>query len=159
MWSGLDSGTVEIRGERIERASAAQAQSLGLAIVHQHPAVLPELTVAENMLLAVPERQRRPRRGNLQEKEWVAAELQRVGCDVSPHTRMSEVGIADRQLYELAKALAIDPKVLIPMSPLPRSPPVSSSCCSKRSGGKAREAPRWFTSPIVCTKSARSPTA
>jgi ribose transport system ATP-binding protein len=108
-----DSGTVEIRGERIERASAAQAQSLGLAIVHQHPAVLPELTVAENMLLAVPARVRGRAAANLQEKEWVAAELQRVGCDVSPHTRMSEVGIAQRQLYELAKALAIDPKVLI----------------------------------------------
>ena len=34
--------------------TAAQAQRRGFAIVHQHPALLPDLTVAENMLLAVP---------------------------------------------------------------------------------------------------------
>jgi ABC-type sugar transport system ATPase subunit len=103
-----DAGSVEICGATIERLAPAQAQHLGLAIVHQHPAVLPELTVAENMLLAVPAGLRRG--GGA---EWVAAQLRQVGSTIDPRMRMSEVDIAQRQLYELAKALAIEPKVLI----------------------------------------------
>ncbi len=105
-----DSGTIEIAGSTIERLTAAQAQSLGLAIVHQHPAVLPELTVAENMLLAIPAHLRHREGGSI---DWVAHQLRQVGSTVHPRMRMSDVDIAQRQLYELAKALAIDPKVLI----------------------------------------------
>jgi ribose transport system ATP-binding protein len=103
-----DAGSVEICGATIERLAPAQARNLGLAIVHQHPAVLPELTVAENMLLAIPAGLRRG--GGA---DWVAAQLRQVGSTVDPRTRMSEVDIAQRQLYELAKALAIQPEVLI----------------------------------------------
>jgi len=113
-----DEGSVEIRGETVERLTAAQAQRLGLAIVHQHPAVLPDLTVAENMVLAVPRSQRHT---NVRNIEWVASQLERVGCAVHPNTRMTEVGIAQRHLIELAKALAIEPNVLVldePTAPL-----------------------------------------
>jgi ribose transport system ATP-binding protein len=105
-----DAGTIEICGSIVSRLTAGQARDLGLAIVHQHPAVLPELTVAENMVLAVPPRLRR---GHGSDLNWVASQLERVGCVVPPKTRMSEVDIAQRQLIELAKALAIEPKVLI----------------------------------------------
>ena len=113
-----DGGSVEICREPIRHLTSAQAQRLGLAIVHQHPAVLPDLTVAENMVLAVPRSLRKTSAGDL---DWVAAQLERVGCSVHPKTRMAEVGIARRHLIELAKALAIEPKVLVldePTAPL-----------------------------------------
>lgn len=113
-----DRGSIEICGEVIERLTSRQAQRVGLAIVHQHPAILPDLTVAENIVLAVP---RDLRRGRARGIDWVANQLERVGCSVHPSTRMSEVGIAQRQLIELAKALAIEPDVLVldePTAPL-----------------------------------------
>ena len=113
-----DEGTIELCGRRIERLTSAQAQRLGLAIVHQHPAVLPDLTVAENMLLAVP---RSLRTGSGRGKAWVADQLERVGCTVHPSYRMANVDIAQRHLIELAKALSIEPKILIldePTAPL-----------------------------------------
>lgn len=50
-----DSGTIEILGKLITDLTPHQATELGLAIVHQHPAVLPDLTIAENILISVPE--------------------------------------------------------------------------------------------------------
>src|ERR1700689_1389772 len=45
-----DEGEVWIGGRRLERPSPALARSLGLAIVHQEPALMPDLTVAENLV-------------------------------------------------------------------------------------------------------------
>ncbi len=53
--------------------------------------------------------------------DWVREQLERVGCSVHPKTRMTEVDVAQRQLIELAKALAIEPKILVldePTAPL-----------------------------------------
>ena len=105
-----DSGAVEIGGQPVERLTPGEARRLGLALVHQHPAVLPELSVAENMLLAV---QPNLRIGGTASLDWVASQLDRVGSTLGPRTRMNEVDIAQRQLFELAKALAVEPKVLI----------------------------------------------
>ncbi len=71
------------------------------------------------MILAVPSVVRSGTSEN--ELDWVIKQLERVGCSVPPNTRMAEVGVAQRQLIELAKALSIEPKVLIldePTAPL-----------------------------------------
>src|SRR4029453_18872318 len=49
-----DTGSIEIDGEVVPALDPATASGLGIAIVHQHPAVLPDLTVAENIRVAVP---------------------------------------------------------------------------------------------------------
>src|ERR1043165_5836809 len=48
-----DSGTIVFQDTTIDNLTPALAQELGIAMVHQHPAVFPDLTVAENMLVAV----------------------------------------------------------------------------------------------------------
>ena len=48
-----DAGSILFEGSEIDDLTPARAQELGIAIVHQHPALLPDMTVAENILVAV----------------------------------------------------------------------------------------------------------
>ena len=50
-----DSGTIEVDGAQFERLTPTTAAQLGIAIVHQHPALLPDMTVAENVRVALPQ--------------------------------------------------------------------------------------------------------
>jgi ribose transport system ATP-binding protein len=108
-----DSGTIEIGGETLSRLTPAIAKRHSVAIVHQHPAVIPDLTVAENLALAAVDV--RPTQA------WMREQLERVGLVVSLGARLAELTVAERQLLELTKAMALAPRVLIldePTAPL-----------------------------------------
>ncbi len=48
-----DDGTIVFDGQPVDGLTPALAQDLGIAIVHQHPALFPDMTVAENLLVAL----------------------------------------------------------------------------------------------------------
>ncbi|MEV6647550.1 ATP-binding cassette domain-containing protein [Amycolatopsis sp. NPDC051371] len=112
-----DDGRTSVAGEPVPALTADQASRLGIAIVHQHPAVLADMTVAENIRLAVPP-ERMPD-GN--PRLWMVELLRSVGSDLRLQDRVDDLGVAQKQLLELAKAVALEPKVLIldePTAPL-----------------------------------------
>ena len=85
------------------------AASLGIAISFQHPAILDDLSVLENLQVALPRRcspADRPR--SRQARCWTA-----VGLHVPLRMRADALTVAQKQLLEIAKALAIKPKVLM----------------------------------------------
>jgi ribose transport system ATP-binding protein len=105
-----DDGRVEIGGELLATAAPGAAQELGVGVVYQHPAIANDLSVLENMVLAMPGG-RRPNAGDA--RAWVAERLERIGARIDPLRRAGELSAAEHQLVEIAKALALDPKVLI----------------------------------------------
>jgi len=107
--TAADSGLVEIGGEPLRRPSPALAQKLGIAVVFQHASVLDDLTVAENLLYAAG-RGRRPGR---RAAAWVREHLAAVGASAKPTDRVADLTVAQRQLVEIARALASDAKVLV----------------------------------------------
>ena len=105
-----DSGQVEIGGTVLEEASPAQAQALGVAVVYQHLSILDDLTVAENMVLGMPPARRPP---VARWAGWTRDRLAAIGARIDPAARVTELAVADRQLLEIAKALALESKVLV----------------------------------------------
>jgi ribose transport system ATP-binding protein len=105
-----DAGSVEIGGRRLQHAHPATAQSYGLTVVYQHSSVLDDLSVIENLLLALPESRRPPVR---EAERFARRHLDAIGADIDPRARASELSVAQRQLLEIAKALALEAKVLV----------------------------------------------
>ena len=120
-----DAGTLKIAGRTVDAFTPAHANALGVATVHQELSLVPELSVAENILLG---RWGSHRRGWLIDRQAVlreaAAVLAEFGVQVDPATKAHKLSIAQRQLVEIARGLSFQPKVLIldePTSSLPSS--------------------------------------
>jgi ribose transport system ATP-binding protein len=105
-----DRGQIELNGESVEGASPAAIRERGLSIAYQHPALVPDLTVYENIAMWLPGQ---VRAAGKNAATWASAQLARVGCRADLGQRVSSLGVAQRHLLEVAKALASDPAVLV----------------------------------------------
>lgn len=115
-----DEGTIRFHGRSYDQLTPGLAQELGIAIVHQHPALLPDMTVAENIQLSVPAEILHAKGS---ETDAMRAMLDDVGMTAHLHDRVKNLTIAQKHLLEVAKAFALNPGVLIldePTAPLGR---------------------------------------
>src|SRR5665213_2576588 len=105
-----DEGTVENGGSRLKRHSPAAARRLGLGIAYQDYSHVLDLSVAENVFLAMPA-DARPTYGRMQ--SWAEETLAAFNLDISVTAVTGSLSLAERQLLEVAKALLTRPKVLL----------------------------------------------
>ncbi|MCW3820147.1 ATP-binding cassette domain-containing protein [Micromonospora sp. DR5-3] len=99
-----------IDGQKIIEISPVAARELGLSIAFQHPALLPDLTVTENLMLSVPTRKRPP---FSRATEWARKRLAPMGMPIRPESRVDTLTLAEKQAVEICGALACDPQVVI----------------------------------------------
>jgi rhamnose transport system ATP-binding protein len=108
-----DSGTVEIGGRPVEHADPGMTRALGVAPIYQQPALLPDLTVAENLALGL-ERGGPWRRVDWRRRRARATELlARVGARIDVDAPARDLRMAEQQLVEIARALGAEARVLL----------------------------------------------
>lgn len=109
---GTYEGEILFDGEPCRFKDIRASEQHGIVIIHQELALVPYLSIAENIFLG----NEPSRRGIIDWREALrrAAELlRRVGLDEHPETRVADIGVGKQQLVEIAKALAKDVRLLI----------------------------------------------
>lgn len=108
-----DAGTLRLEGSPVSFPAPAAAIAHGIAMVSQETAVVPDLTVAENVLLG--RRLARTRFGldPRRTREQAVAVLERVGLDYDPERPVRRLRSDQRQMIEICRALAMDARILI----------------------------------------------
>src|SRR6201995_438374 len=100
-----DQGRIVVAGQEHARLTPGEAHQLGIACIYQQPALFPDLSVAENVALAL-EPPSPWRCVRWSERMQRARELmQRVGAIIDPATEVSRLSMPEQQLVEIAKAL------------------------------------------------------
>jgi rhamnose transport system ATP-binding protein len=108
-----DSGKIEIDGREISRLTPASAHASGIAAIYQQPALFPDLSVAENIALALekPSPLRAIRWRNRQAQAFDL--LKRVGADIDPSLEVRQLSMPQQQLVEIARAVGTCARILI----------------------------------------------
>ncbi|MFQ6548631.1 sugar ABC transporter ATP-binding protein [Aestuariibius sp. 2305UL40-4] len=108
-----DGGQIEIADTPIRFPTAQDASNAGITAIHQETVLFDELSVAENVFLG---HAPRGRFGLIDTKAMVekAREiLEGIGANIDPRNKLKDLGIANKHLVAIARALSIDARVVI----------------------------------------------
>ncbi len=108
-----DEGRMTLAGQEVRFASPAAANQAGIVCIFQELSLIPELSVADNIVISGP-----PKRFGMIDRRAqrrIAEEaLARAGAeDVHPLALVRDLPLSRRQMVEIAKALARNPRILI----------------------------------------------
>jgi ABC-type sugar transport system ATPase subunit len=107
-----DQGTLHLNGKVVKLGSPAEALAHGISMVHQEVSLVPQLTAVQNIVLG-------RERSSVGFIDWAAARkealaaLRRLDFPANPNIPVGRLSVAQQQIVELARALAVDAKVII----------------------------------------------
>ena len=110
---GSYDGEIFYDGKLCQFQNIKDSENLGIVIIHQELALVPELSIGENMFLG------NEKLGTLGAIDWnttyaeAAKYLKLVGLEDSPYEMIKDIGTGKQQLVEIAKALSKQAKLLI----------------------------------------------
>lgn len=104
-----DAGAMQLSGETYRPTGPAQALAHGIAMVHQHFSLVPDMSVVDNLMLG-------QSRGVLRRKEYarrVHALSEEYGLALDPWTRIQDLSVGERQRVEIVKCLMREPRLMV----------------------------------------------
>ncbi|MGR5092818.1 xylose ABC transporter ATP-binding protein [Vibrio maritimus] len=121
--SGEFEGEILFQGKPLVAKGISDSEALGIAIIHQELTLVKELSVLENLFLG-----KEIETFGVLDFDKMHAEserlLEKVKLNVSPETKVGDLGVGQQQLIEIAKALSKEAKLLVldePTAPLTES--------------------------------------
>ena len=105
-------GDIVFDGKTQEFGDIRASEKVGIAIIYQELALIPDLTVYENIFLGHEIKENGLIDWNETIKE-ASTMLKKVGLDTNPATKIKDLGVGKQQLVEIAKALSKNVKLLI----------------------------------------------
>ncbi|MCI1776113.1 multiple monosaccharide ABC transporter ATP-binding protein [Paenibacillus lautus] len=109
---GSYEGDILFKGSVCQFKNIKQSEDLGIVIIHQELALIPYLSIAENIYLG----NERAEKGIMNWNETMIGAkelLDKVGLSENPNTQVGSIGVGKQQLVEIAKALSKKVKLLI----------------------------------------------
>jgi ABC-type sugar transport system ATPase subunit len=107
-----DAGEIRINGAEVQIDSASDARASGISVAYQEFNLFPEFTVAQNIWLG-----REPRKMGIVDRKRMSAQtrdlLDGLGIGLAPDAPVAALGVAERQLLELVRALSYEPSILV----------------------------------------------
>jgi rhamnose transport system ATP-binding protein len=108
-----DDGTLVVNGRTVTAMEPGLSKALGIAAIYQQPSLFPDLTVAENIAMAL-ESGGPWRRLDWPRRARHAAELlARIGASIDPLRLVETLSMPEQQIVEIAKAIGADAKIVI----------------------------------------------
>ncbi|UCB45933.1 MAG: sugar ABC transporter ATP-binding protein [Spirochaetota bacterium] len=108
-----DSGRIILRGNDIAFHSPREAQRHGISIIYQEFNLIPDLSVAENIFLGREPQKRMGFIDNTSLSEKAQSLLEDLGVAIDLGMRVSELGVAQQQMIEIAKALSLNADIIM----------------------------------------------
>lgn len=108
-----DGGTIRIDGDSVSFASPDDAAKAGITAIHQETVLFDELSVAENIYIGHAPRTRFGLIDTAQMHLNASKLLKDIGAPFSSHTQLRDLGIANKHLVAIARALSVDARVVI----------------------------------------------
>jgi ribose transport system ATP-binding protein len=109
-----DAGEILLNGSLVRLHSPADARNLGIAVIFQEFSLVPYLDLAQNIFLGREPRGLLPGTVNRKKMHAEAGRLlETLGVALDTHTLAHELGVAQQQVVEIAKALSQNPRILV----------------------------------------------
>jgi rhamnose transport system ATP-binding protein len=108
-----DAGTLTVGGRELTALDPGAARALGIAAIYQQPALFPDLTVAENIALALEPTSAFSRVDWNRRRRQAVELLARAGAAIDPDAPASDLSMPQQQLVEIAKALGAEARVVV----------------------------------------------
>lgn len=108
-----DDGTIRIDGDPVSFTKPNDAAKAGITAIHQETVLFDELSVAENIYIGHAPRTRFGLIDKVEMHRAAAKLLIEIGAPFSSHTQLRDLGIANKHLVAIARALSVDARVVI----------------------------------------------
>lgn len=119
-----DSGTIEVDGVVRSFASASDAHHVGVGVVFQEPTLVPQLSVAANVFLSIEPKKYKRLIDKTQLQVRFRAVAQEAGIELDPSAVVGDLSVAQRQLVQVLRVIALGARIIILDEPTAALAPV-----------------------------------